>query len=714
MFMGIRYDADATSHAPSAVRDWVLGAIVHSRPIVIDYYDPTDISVLLKRYVVVGANDGMIHVFDDTNSADASYGKEVFAFIPEDLLTKLQNLPDNPFVDMVDGQLLLYRSNTAPKYLIFGERIGGSKFWCLDISDKDPLNWTFKWNYTNTEIQQSWSQPTMARIPVSVDASTGERTFKDVLVITGGYDSTEDLYPEPFNDNDNSGSPYKTTGGIDSSEWDKNDDTNNDINSNNDYDTYNLTKDIYGRGIFIFDIDDPTAVTTDGNGNQILPVSISYGAANSSDANGAVQTLTDMKWCFPADPSVITGSYIYNYKNAGVITEARKSNVLASIYATDIYANVYRIDYTFTVDPDDLTTDNHVVDTNTWTVKKVFSGNPGSSSGSGHFDVGLNTSDQGRKVFYSPAVSWGGSCTYFTDGNYRYSNTSFYGTGNITSLFFGTGDREHPTYTMVKDRFYAVYDDSTVSAAYDPTGVNTAISVTSVPYTENNLLNLTCDELDSGTTLSGLLKSTLQENLTDDPSYTNNTLLENGATNEDDAKGWYIVLEDQGDSAYCSHCTYPSSVTNTIATDRDYHIGEKILAKAQLYAGILYFTSYQPSVVDPCSPQGNGYSYALNYCDATSAYNLDTTGSTSDTTGSTSDTTDSDDPDNYGISDRYYKRTGIFGIPSGFSIVMRQGQAYAMSMMGGDILGPKGGSDFTIDGPEFGLNLYYWKEGLSQ
>lgn len=249
---------------------------------------------------------------------------------------------------------------------------------------------------------------------------------------------------------------------------------------------------------------------------------------------------------------------------------------------------------------------------------------------------------------------------------------------------------------MVRNRLYAIYDDSQVTAVYDPGNTNQDIRVTGIGdpaktpsyYTEADLLNLTYGELGNGSNLTAVQQDTLKEILRDDPAYSNYTLLEDGSANEDDAKGWYIILADQ--------------------TDKDSvdHDGEKILSKVSLFAGILYFTSYQPTIFDVCSPQGSGLAYSLNYCDATAAYDLDTTNNSG-----TDPTLD--------VSDRYFKRTGIFGIPSNYSIIMRQGQAYAMAMMGGDILGPKMSGnqpapDFTIEGAEFGLNLYYWKEGFSE
>lgn len=693
---GYTFDANPSNHAPTATRDWILGAIVHSRPVIVEYYDPDNITVVLKRYIVAGANDGMLHVFDDAT------GQEVFAFVPPDMLPRLDEIAKDPFVETIDGSLLLYRQNRAPKYLVFGERRGGSRYWCLDISDSDPVNWTRKWEYHNPEIKQTWSDPVAARVPVDVDENTGKREFKTVLVFTGGYDPGEDAFPEPFNDIDYNGSPYDDEGNLVTAEWDQNN-ARHDVNNNDAYDKYNPGNDEYGRGIFIVDIDAPDAVTRDSSGKQILPFSVTYGQHPSSDSNGAVQTRPDMKFCFPASPSLVTETMAYVFKDSsnrkveGVVT-----NVLKTVYAVDIYTNLYRIDYDFDIEKSD---NRFSVSQNAWSVTQIFSGNPGSPNNSGEFDNRAifedPNPDQGRKAFYPPEISWGGSCSYFDRGNYHFTNTKFDDTNEIATLFFGTGDREHPSYRMIKNRFYAVYDDSRVTAAIiAPGGTESDLQVTGIEdsvkalenypyYTEADLLNLTYNELDTGSDLTIDQIKTLKEILKDEPYDNSYANLEYGFENEDDAKGWYIVLEDQSDK------------------DSIDHSGEKILSKVSLFAGALYFTAYQPSMSDPCNPQGNGLAYSLNYCDGTAAYNLDITN-------------DSGSDIVKDVSDRYYKKDSIFGIPSGFSIIMRQGQAYAMTMMGGAILGPKmtGESlddpDFSIRGLEFGLDLYYWKEGLSE
>ena len=307
---GYIYDAVAETGTPLGVRDWIFGSVIHSRPVVVDYFDTSDSTLpLIKRYVVVGSNDGMLHVIDDET------GVEALAFIPEDILPKLQYVQANEMYETVDGPITLYRRDKNPKYLIFGERRGGNRYWNLDISNIDPLQWTVAWDYTNPEISQSWSEVKTAKIPISI-TTDGKKSYKDVAIFTGGYDPEEDFFPEPFTDQDSNGTPFMANGNIDNSEWSKNT-ASQDVYNDDEYNTYNPAMNEYGRGFFIVDIDNPTAVTTatisSGTTQQILPFSVTYGATAVS--TGATQKSPEMKFSFPAGPSVVTGTDKYNYKN---------------------------------------------------------------------------------------------------------------------------------------------------------------------------------------------------------------------------------------------------------------------------------------------------------------------------------------------------------------------------------------------------------------
>lgn len=162
-------------------RDWILGAIIHSRPLIIHYSSQT--------VIFVGANDGMLHAFDDAT------GAELWAFIPPDLLPKLKNLTGNTVEFFVDGTPKAY---VAPGniVLVCGERRGGDHYFALDITD--PLSPKWLWDIhpgltDYAEMGQTWSTPLMAKIKYG----TGE---KSVLFIGGGYDTNQDNFPVVTND----------------------------------------------------------------------------------------------------------------------------------------------------------------------------------------------------------------------------------------------------------------------------------------------------------------------------------------------------------------------------------------------------------------------------------------------------------------------------------------------------------------------------------
>ena len=684
---GYSFDANADG-TPVGVRDWALGAIVHSRPTVIDYYD-TDpdtgaiLATVSKRLIAVGADDGMLHVFYDSlesnsNPAADDDGSEVIAILPTAILSKLQLMESENHLPLVDGSVKLFRSDGQPKYLFFGLRRGVRSYIRIDVSDPNPSNWDIA-EISSTDIPelgQSWSDIEFSKI------RTGNNTFQDVVIFSGGYDVLEDNFPEPFNDLDNNGTPYADNGSIDNSEWDKNDADQDIYAADNNYTISNPEMDTHGRGIFVLNIDTLNEVFSVTYDAADLPVTTNTFSTETS------QTRQDMKYCFPATPSVVSLSEIYYYTDGASTISAREDGVLKTIYAPDIYGNLFRVTYDYNNG------------TPQWQVAKLFQANTASTRTSGSITPGSDdTSDSGRKVFYGPAVSWNGSGRYFDPSNYSYTSTSFDGEEYIASVFFGTGDREHPTYRMVRNRAYAIYDDIPVTAS-------TGIAINSAPYTEDDLLNITCDELGLNTTQTAgntaTLKSSLQNYLIDDvlnTLYTDPMELDDSGAGENDAKGWYIILDEQGDSTYCSHCEYEAVIDDSEG-GRDYHIGEKILSKFTLFSGNLYFTSYQPAYDDPCVPEGNAFTYALNYLNGAAALNLNS----ANDDGTTADDINKD------VSDRYGKYSGVKGIPSSFEVVIRNGEAGAMSSIGGGVVGGGKDGEFQIPYENSGIDIYYWIE----
>ncbi len=173
-----------------AVKGWIMGDILHSEPAVA-HIDDDD-------YIFVGANDGMLHCFRDSD------GVEEWAFIPDDLLPKLKYLSDgNPDHDyFVDGSPKIYSSG-SDRILFFGERRGGNHYHALTVTNPASPVYKFKTGPDRLgegaeQLGQSWGVPLIGTI------KTSETESAKVLVLPGGYDTNQDGTP-PASDADSKG-----------------------------------------------------------------------------------------------------------------------------------------------------------------------------------------------------------------------------------------------------------------------------------------------------------------------------------------------------------------------------------------------------------------------------------------------------------------------------------------------------------------------------
>lgn len=567
----------------------------------------------------------MLHVFtnDDATIGGTSYsaGQEIFAFIPSDLLPELQEIGDaTTHSFFVDGPVSLFRSTAEHtsgytyKTLVFGERRGGRAYWALDITQPDPDTWTVKWHIKGgspylsgttgfEELGYSWSRPFFAEL--QIDSST----IKDVAVFAGGYDPLEDAYPEPFEDLDENGIWYDADA---DGEYDSGDEVfSATAGGTEGYDYYNPGKDNMGRGIFVVDLSDGS-----------LLFKATYGATEV--ATGIDQKYDAMTYCFPSDMAVIPFS---------------PTEIV--MYAPDVYGQIWKIRYNYFADP---TSAYDASDSTRWTVKRIFTTNPGSNLATGDPDgfkdtvspPALTASDAGRKVFYPPDV------------NYFGNDWSI-----LPVLYFGTGDRAHPRYAMTSNRFYLVTDDDTLAD-------------------ETDLLNLTCNELDVDADVNGdgfldsddgILQSDLYE------------ILESGNYY---CRGLYRILDEQGD---CED-------------DALDHTGESSLSQPTIYFKNVYFTTYQPVFDDPCNPMGNAFIYALDHSFYTSVFNYDQ-----------SNDTESGEVRN--ITDTYRMMTGS-SIPSGVKVITRGDKAAGVLSAGGAVAGAGEEGSTTIPGPPGGITPLMW------
>jgi type IV pilus assembly protein PilY1 len=168
-------------------KDWKLGDILHSQPTVIHYGSD-------KSMIFVGSNDGMLHCFDD----DDASGKELWAFIPAEQLSRLQNLSvsdDGVHDYFIDGVPVVY-DNGSQKILIVGERRGGDHYYALDVTDYTHPQFLYSIGPTQLgagdqqRLGQSWGKAKTATIATSSGTA-------NVFLLPGGYDNINEDKPIP-------------------------------------------------------------------------------------------------------------------------------------------------------------------------------------------------------------------------------------------------------------------------------------------------------------------------------------------------------------------------------------------------------------------------------------------------------------------------------------------------------------------------------------
>jgi len=204
------YDQDFNGNTTEP-RDWVMGDILHSRPTVVHYstYSAADEAncSLNKSLIFVGSNDGMFHAFKDCD------GSEAWAFVPQDLLAHLKQIPGATHSYFVDSSPSTYvydadndgnieTADGDKVVVMFGQRRGGSFYYALDVSD--PASPAYLWRLgpsespsgTGTdysELGESWSEPEIKKVRVSVSGTT---VTKVAAFIGAGYDNVaEDAEP---------------------------------------------------------------------------------------------------------------------------------------------------------------------------------------------------------------------------------------------------------------------------------------------------------------------------------------------------------------------------------------------------------------------------------------------------------------------------------------------------------------------------------------
>jgi type IV pilus assembly protein PilY1 len=179
-------DGNTTEEKP-----WKLGDVFHSTPVLVtppvmalndSSYQAFKTSQAGRTTVLIaGANDGMLHVFRETD------GAELWAFVPPGLLDGVKNLTSLSgdhlyYVDASPIAADIKISGSWKTIVVFGLRRGGNHYYALDITNT--TNPSFLWSFTDTKMGETWSEPAIGKVKVGgVD--------KFVMFVGGGYDTAQ-------------------------------------------------------------------------------------------------------------------------------------------------------------------------------------------------------------------------------------------------------------------------------------------------------------------------------------------------------------------------------------------------------------------------------------------------------------------------------------------------------------------------------------------
>ena len=415
-------------------RPWLLADPLHSQPLAINYgargggYDANNPDIRL----VMGTNDGFMHMFRNTTPSATEDGGESWAIIPREVVPILDRLRSNSAGVPVhpagtdgapsaytldvnfDGNIISSDGDIA--YIFFGLRRGGKSYYALDVSDPDSpkLLWTMSKGAPGSafaELGQTWSTPQVGLIKVA-------GTVMPVVVFAGGYNGDDD--------GDDVGDLGKDA---------KNRATRASATPSPG------TDDDEGNAIYIVD-----AATGNLIWKAIKDTSVGY------DSSRKAFTHPELVDSFPSRLSAV---------------DTDGDRLLDRIYAADTGGVVWRIDLAglFDHDSDNNTPDVLVHDEpSVWSMTKLLS--------VGRHVSGFTTLADDRRFFNRPDLV-----------------QSRDGIGPFDGVLIGSGDREDPNGTGV-DNFFYLIKDRAITSGLPPT---TVLEHGDITYLSSNCLqNASC------------------------------------------------------------------------------------------------------------------------------------------------------------------------------------------------------------------------------
>lgn len=194
-------DANGNVVGKFRARDSVLGDIINSAPV---YYGApaknisgSGYSAFYQTYanrqkaVYVGSNDGMLHAFDAVN------GTELFSYVPNTLISKLNNLSD-PYYNhqsYVDGRITIKEAQVKGNWktlLVSGFGAGSKGLFALDVTN--PANFTgglgALWEFSDkidADMGYVLAPPMIAKFRTG--GTTASPTYGNFVIVSSGYNN---------------------------------------------------------------------------------------------------------------------------------------------------------------------------------------------------------------------------------------------------------------------------------------------------------------------------------------------------------------------------------------------------------------------------------------------------------------------------------------------------------------------------------------------
>ena len=422
--------------------DWVLGDILHSRPVTLNYGDTdgsgTEYSESNPNIrLAFGSNYGVLHFIEDQGN-NVVENWSFFAGETAGNVAKLyENRDDVGHPYGLDGQIsvirLDYNKDGNIKHtdgdrmiLYFGMRRGGSSYYAIDVSNPDGtpvLLWRIDHTKPGfTELGQSWSTPVPIILPghrevvttTEAGVTTSSINYKFALAFGAGYDST--------NDDDRNGEDVTDEAG--------------DLHTVRKYSQN-------GRGLFFVDA---------ASGSLIQ----SFTAPDAiATANPIQYESNDLKWSVVASPAPMDS-------NGDGLTDR--------VYFADTGGNVFRIDIGKAYpDPNAPNAESAI-----WSMIKL------AELGADETDI-RPTPDiaSDRRFMYQPELV----------------RTTYRGTA-YDAVVLGSGNRANPMASTNTDRYYVVRDTSIFYTRFG--SCNTCTTPPSV-ISHSDLYNASSNLIQQGT-----------------------------------------------------------------------------------------------------------------------------------------------------------------------------------------------------------------------